>query len=279
LTYWGNPHTKVVGWTPDGRVLAASPAGENTLRDHWLRAISLDREVERLPYGPASALAWGRGGALVLCSAWAREPAHWKRYRGGTAPQLWLDPDGSGAWTRLLPELTAGLAWPMWIDGRIAFVSDHEGVGNLFSIDRGGADLRRHTDHDDTTGYVRNPSTDGRRIVYHARGDVYVLDALGSGQDDRPQPRSLDIDLGTASAVDQPYPVPAPKALGDVVPEHDAAGSVIEIRGCAYRLTHRDGPARALSTGWAGGSVSRRCSVAPERRSGQATPTERTDSR
>ncbi|MEJ7702397.1 MAG: hypothetical protein WKF47_01365 [Geodermatophilaceae bacterium] len=91
LTYWGNPHTKVVGWTPDGRVLAASPAGENTLRDHWLRAISLDREVERLPYGPASALAWGRGGALVLCSAWAREPAHWKRYRGGTAPQLWLD--------------------------------------------------------------------------------------------------------------------------------------------------------------------------------------------
>ena len=52
-------------------------------------------------------------------------------------------------------------------------------------------------------------------------------------------------------AVDQPYPVP-PKALGDVVPEYDAAGSVIEIRGCAYRLTHRDGPARALSTGSGG---------------------------
>jgi len=252
LTHWGNPHTKVVGWTPDGRVLAASPAGENTLRDHWLRAISLDHTIERLPYGPASTLAWGPDGALVLCSAWAREPAQWKRYRGGTAPQLWLDSDGSGAWSRLLPELTAGLAWPMWIDGRIAFVSDHEGVGNLYSVARDGSDLRPHTDHDDTTGYVRNPSTDGQRIVYHASGDVYVLDFLSSGQDGPALPRRLDIDLGTASALDEPYPIPAAKAVGDVVPEYDAAASVIEVRGCAYRLTHREGPARALSAGSGG---------------------------
>ncbi|MDQ4038592.1 MAG: PDZ domain-containing protein [Actinomycetota bacterium] len=252
LTYWGNPHTKVVGWTPDGRVLTASPAGEHTLRDHWLRAVSLDGEVERLPYGPASALAWGPEGALVLCSAWAREPAQWKRYRGGTAPQLWLDPDGSGTWRRLLPELTAGLAWPMWVHGRIAFVSDHDGVGNLYSVDREGADLRPHTEHEDADGYVRNPSTDGHRVVYHARGDVYVLDSLEGDVDARECPRRLDIELGTASAVGEPFPIAAAQGLGAVVPEFDAAASVIEVRGCAYRLTHREGPARALSGGSGG---------------------------
>ncbi len=249
LTHWGNPHTKVVGWTPDGRVLAASPAGESTLRDHWLRAVSLDHEVERLPYGPASALTWGPDGALVLGSAWAREPAQWKRYRGGTAPQLWLDPDGTGTWRRLLPELKSGLAWPMWIGDRIVFVSDHEGIGNLYSVDPAGADLRRHTDHTEAEGYVRNPSSDGRRIVYHAMGDVYVLDAadlagLGGGRG-----RRLYITLGTASTVEQPMSVPAAEALGDFVPEHDATASLIELRGCAYRLTHREGPATALSAG------------------------------
>lgn len=247
LTYWGNPHTKVVGWTPDGRVLTSSPAGENTLRDHWLRAISLDREVERLPYGPASALAWGPGGALVLCSAWAREPAHWKRYRGGTAPQLWLDSDGHGDWQRLLPGLTSGLAWPMWVDGRIVFLSDHEGIGNLYSVGPTGADLQRHTDHSQAQGYVRTPSTDGQRIVYHAMGEVYVLDGLGSADSPAESGRRLDIELGSASTVDQPWPVPVAESLGAVVPEHDATASVVEVRGSAYRLTHREGPASALS--------------------------------
>jgi len=246
LTYWGNPHTKVVGWTPDGRVLVASPAGENTLRDHWLRAVSLDHDVERLPYGPASALSWGPGGALVLGSAWSREPAHWKRYRGGTAPQLWLDPAGNGDWRRLLPELTAGLAWPMWVDERIVFVSDHEGVGNLYSVDPNGTELRRLTDHQDGDGYVRNPSTDGRRVVYHAMGEAYVLN-MASQDDPDSGPRRLDVELGVASALDQPWPVQAAQALGAIVPEHDAAASVVEVRGCAYRLTHREGPARAIS--------------------------------
>ncbi|MBA3339825.1 MAG: PDZ domain-containing protein [Geodermatophilaceae bacterium] len=247
LTYWGNPHTKVVGWTPDGRVLVASPAGQGTLRDHWLRAISLDGEIERLPYGPASALAWGPGGVLVLCSAWAREPAHWKRYRGGTAPQLWLDPGGSGDWLRLLPELTAGLAWPMWVDGRIVFLSDHEGIGNLYSVGPTGGDLQRHTQHSEQQGYVRNPSTDGRRIVYHAMGEVYVLDGLGSDTVAVGGAGPLDVELGSASALDQPWPMPTADGLGTIAPEYDAAASVVEVRGCAYRLTHREGPGIALS--------------------------------
>ncbi|MDQ3505829.1 MAG: hypothetical protein M3446_09050 [Actinomycetota bacterium] len=133
-------------------------AGESTLRDYWLRAVSLDHEVERLPYGPASALAWGPGGALVLCSAWAREPAYWKR---ATPPQLWLDPDGGGEWRRLLPGQTAGLAWPMWVNGRIVFVGDQDGVGNLYSVDSTGADLQQHTDHEDADGFARTPAPMG----------------------------------------------------------------------------------------------------------------------
>lgn len=69
-----------------------------------------------------------------------REPAHWKRYKGGTAGDIWIDPDGSGAFRRLIT-IDGNVTHPLWLDERIFFAADHEGVGNLFSCDLAGADL------------------------------------------------------------------------------------------------------------------------------------------
>lgn len=76
LTWWGNPQTRVIGWIGGDEVLVASPAGEDSLRAHWLKSVWPDGSVRRLPYGPASALAVHPGGAVVLGSVWTREPAH-----------------------------------------------------------------------------------------------------------------------------------------------------------------------------------------------------------
>ena len=232
LTFWGSPQTNVLGWTEDGRILVSSAAGEHQIRDWWLKAIDLDGHVERLAYGPASGLARGADGTVVVGSAWAREPAYWKRYRGGTAPQLWIDRAASGRYERLLPDLDAGLAWPMWLDGRIAFVSDHDGVGNVWSVDADGGDLRAHTHHGSDDGYVRTASTDGTRITYHALGDVFVMDTLET------EPHRVPISLGGALAGRDARRLVTDQELASARPTHDGAGVVAQVRGQAFHLTN-----------------------------------------
>ena len=67
----------------------------------------------------------------------------------------------------------------MWIGSRIYFLSDHEGHGNLYSCTPTGRGLKQHTHHADF--YVRFPSSDGSRIVYHAGADIYVFDPRDEG--------------------------------------------------------------------------------------------------
>ncbi len=99
--------------------------------------------------------------------------ARWKRYRGGTAGEIWIDREGRRHFVKLpLPRGNPNA--PLWVNGRIYFASDHDGVGNLYSCTLTGDDLRAETNHRDF--FVRHPSTDGRTIVYQAGADLYAFD-------------------------------------------------------------------------------------------------------
>jgi tricorn protease len=174
LTFQGDSSCIVLGWSPDSTaILYASSAGQFTHDYKVIYTISPQGGLpQQLPVGMANAISYGPQGGVVLGRN-IEEPAYWKRYRGGTAGHLWCDSDGSGTFQRLL-RLQGNLADPCWVGERIYFLSDHEGIGNIYSCTPHGEDLRRHTQQNDF--YARHLSTDGNRLVFQAGADLYLFD-------------------------------------------------------------------------------------------------------
>ncbi|MEV2213813.1 S41 family peptidase [Streptomyces sp. NPDC050997] len=245
LTHWGSPDTQVCGWTPPdanghSQILAVASHGEPFSYFTWAYKIRPDGDPGRkLPWGPVSDIQCadfdGERRTLLLTGTPPHEPAAWKRYRGGATGRLWLHGE------RLLADLNGHLHSPLFVGDRIAFLSDHEGVGNLYSCAHDGSDLRRHTDHD--AFYARHAASDGTRVVYQCAGDLWIVDDLAAGS----EPRRLDVRLSGPRAGRRPYQVPAAQHVDGVSVDETGRASAVVVRGSLYWLTHRDGPARTIT--------------------------------
>jgi tricorn protease len=232
---WLGPDVMVRGFTPDGHILFVTTYGQPFFRNY--RAYALDPAggmPRMLPYGQVNHLAFGPGNAKLIGRNTA-DPARWKRYRGGTAGHFWIDAAGTGTFRRMT-ELAGNLTSPMWIAGRIYYLSDAEGVGNLYSCLPDGSDPRRHSDHDDY--YARHAQTDGKRIVYQCGADVWLFDPAAD--------RTARIDIETLSHCTQAarrFVAPAEHLGG--IDVHPAGHSLaVDVRGKPFTFALWEGAVR-----------------------------------
>ncbi|MER5439838.1 S41 family peptidase [Streptomyces sp. NPDC002790] len=245
LTYWGSVDTQVRGWSPpdkDGRadILAVASHGEPFSYFTFAYSVPTDGSPGgKLPWGPVTDIQvadiGGERQTLLLTGTAPHEPAAWKRYRGGAQGRLWVHGQ------RILADLDGHLDDPMFVDGRIAFLSDHEGIGNVYSCRPDGTDLHRHTDHG--SFYARHATTDGSRVVYQCAGELWILDDLAPDS----APRKLRVRLGGPRAGRRRYQVPAALHLDSLSVDETGRASAVVVRGSLYWLTHRDGPARTIA--------------------------------
>lgn len=251
LTYLGGTAAAACAWSLDGsEILFAGNPNAWYMRETRGFAVPAGGGTPReLQLGPMKTVYPGPGSALVIGRN-ETDPAHWKRYRGGTSGEVWIDAKGDGEFEKLpLPD--GNPVWPMWIGDRIYFLADHEGIGNIYSCALDGSDVRRHTHHNDY--YVRFPSTDGKRIVYTAGGALYALDVDSDDVREIPvaahsaAPQTVRRFLEGSEALDeftpspdgtrlaiiargQPYTMP----LWEEAPVHHGAGSAVRYRNIAW---------------------------------------------
>lgn len=235
LTYTAGEVTWV-GWEADGRhIRFAGSLRTYHPRDMHLWRIAVDGgEPEPLPYGRGSSIVTDETGLTVISRGHTtRSAAYQKRYRGGTAGHLWIDSNGSGNFTRMTGP--AGFVEsPQILNGRVYFLSDHEGVGNVYSYLPNGSDLRRHSDHSDY--YARGLSGDHRRLTYFAGGRLYVLDP----QED--SPRTVDVEIAASHRHRNRKYVDAERFLHGATLTPDGSRLTVQTRGKLYTMDNWDGP-------------------------------------
>ncbi len=173
ITYLGGI-SRVVGWSQDGRqIIFSSNAHQPFLKMFKLYKVDFEGgSPTEISVGIGHNISYGPNGKQSVLGRNTVDPARWKRYRGGTAGVIWVDAEGDGNF-RFCEHPQGNYACPMWIGERIYFVSDHEGVGNIFSMKPDFSDLQRHTEHRDY--FARFASTDGENIVYQAGAEIFML--------------------------------------------------------------------------------------------------------
>ena len=230
LTYQGSNAT-IVNWGADSEHILYS-SGAGLAFDPWIWKISPDGgEPQRLSYGPANHIDFSDADGVVI-GRLTREPARWKRYRGGTAGQLWVDIEGDGQFQPLSP-VDSNFTTPMWIGERIYFISDHEGVGNIYSCLPTGENVQRHTHQD--TYYARSAQTDGTHIVYHAGADLFVCN-IENNTDAR-----IDVDFRSPRVQRQRKFVGASRYLREYALTPDGHALALTVRGKPFTMANWEG--------------------------------------
>jgi len=243
---WLGPDAMVRGWTAAGEIVFVSTHGQPFFRNYRAYTVLPDGGLPTLlPLGQVNHLAEGpetAAGRIRVIGRNTADPARWKRYCGGTAGHLWIDADGSGDYRRM-SELKGNIASPMWLGGRVYFLSDAEGVGNLYSCLPDGSDLRRHSDHDDF--YARHAQSDGRRIVYQCGGSLWLLDPASDST------RRIEIEIASHRTQAARRFVPAAEHLGSLHLHPAGHSLAVVARGQLFSFGLWEGavrqPAAALS--------------------------------
>ncbi len=176
---------QVVGWTPDGKILF-STRRHSGLPDTQLATLDKDNRVELIPLSQASQGAYDASGKTLFFTRLPFQGSHAKRYKGGTAENLWKFSSAAEA-VPLTADYPGTSKNAMPWRGRLYFLSDRDGTMNIWSMDENGKSLRQHTKHDGWD--AKNASLADGRIVYQLGADLHLFD-IASNSD-----KSLEIAL------------------------------------------------------------------------------------
>jgi tricorn protease len=219
-------------WTPDGR-LAIRTYRYSTLPGPRLVLIDSQNRREIVPLAGAAEAAYSGDGHTLFFTRWDNQGSSTKRYKGGTAENLWRF-DGQNEAVALTSDYAGTSANPMFWNGRVYFLSDRDGVMNVYSMDDQGHGVKMESHR--RVFDVESASIDNGRIVYASGADLWLLDLKTGHEQVIPITLVSDFDQLREHWVQKPV-----EYLTAVHISPDGSSAVFTARGEVFTLPAKTG--------------------------------------
>ncbi|WP_172619011.1 S41 family peptidase [Candidatus Cytomitobacter indipagum] len=192
-TFYGGS-TYVVGWLDNDNIIYATNYELPFKNQFQLFVLNIkDDSTTKIPCGHAGFIAYDGKNKPVI-QRFGYGYSNWRGYKGGTVGDLWIASsdkfnlkNSSNANFIKLPFENSNALSPLWVKDRLFFLSDCDGIGNIYEYNVDEKSWKQQTNHDDF--YARGISKyDEDKILYSKAGDIYCFN-VETGKDEK-----LDIE-------------------------------------------------------------------------------------
>ena len=231
---------RVLGWTPDSKKILFR-SNRNSLLPDYTRLFTVPVEggmPEMLSVPRASLSSFSPDATKIAFNSTSQEFRTWKRYRGGWTNTIGIFDLKSHAYEDL-PKNGAHQQFPMWHGTSIYFISDKDGVMNLYRYEMPSKKTTQLTSYKEYD--VKWPSLGPDSIIFENGGLLFNYE-IASGQI-KPVPVTVNSDLIAARAQFRPV---ANFIRGYGI-SPTGARAVLEAHGDIFTLPAEKGNARNLT--------------------------------
>ena len=232
----------VLGWTPDGKNILfrsdrfSAPPGRYTK----LFLVSPQGGTPKMLQVPRADLtSFSPDGNKIAYLETSQEFRTWKRYRGGWSLPIAIFDLKNNSYEEL-PKTEGMDLFPMWHGNAVYFISDRDGVMNLYSYDLGSKQTKKLTDYKEYD--IKWPSLGPDAIVYENGGVLYEYN-LASGK-----ASNIPIQVHAEDIEARPEFKSVAENIGGYGISPSAARVVVEARGNIFTVPAEHGSVRTLTT-------------------------------
>ncbi|WP_223584034.1 S41 family peptidase [Sphingobacterium sp. GVS05A] len=168
-----------------------------------------------------------------------RDRVAFKRYRGGGTPTIWIF-DTKTKEIEAIPQVKSNDVKPLWLGGKVYFLSDRDKIVNIFSYDTKSKKVEKLTDFKDYD--VRSLNGNGNELIFEYAG---VLNTLSLNNNNKVT--ALHISVNTDAMFKRPFYKNIKEDIRYAALSPTGQRALFESRGEIFTVPKEKGEARNLS--------------------------------